>query len=167
MFLAFAMTMNLFWWIGDVNSISVGSGTNIQDNSLVHVAKSNLSGKVLPTIIGDNVTVGEHNGSCVWFLPIRWSYVRCFQNLFYPLKFELGRSQCCFAWMYCWGWGFCWHGSNTSWWCCCWETCYGCCWSSCETEYKDPYWRGMSANSLSLSLSKNLKVLFFSEFINF
>jgi carbonic anhydrase/acetyltransferase-like protein (isoleucine patch superfamily) len=42
-----------------VNSISVGSGTNIQDNSLVHVAKSNLSGKVLPTTIGDNVTVGE------------------------------------------------------------------------------------------------------------
>ncbi|CAL5205888.1 unnamed protein product [Lathyrus oleraceus] len=44
---------------GDVNNISVGSGTNIQDNSLVHVAKSNLSGKVLPTIIGDNVTVGH------------------------------------------------------------------------------------------------------------
>ncbi|XP_044511010.1 gamma carbonic anhydrase 1, mitochondrial [Mangifera indica] len=44
---------------GDVNSISVGAGTNIQDNSLVHVAKSNLSGKVLPTIIGDNVTVGH------------------------------------------------------------------------------------------------------------
>lgn len=48
-----------FLFKGDVNSISVGSGTNIQDNSLVHVAKSNLSGKVLPTIIGDNVTVGE------------------------------------------------------------------------------------------------------------
>ncbi|KAF2620253.1 hypothetical protein F2Q68_00040904 [Brassica cretica] len=30
---------------GDVNTVSVGSGTNIQDNSLVHVAKSNLSGK--------------------------------------------------------------------------------------------------------------------------
>lgn len=44
---------------GDVNFISIGSGTNIQDNSLVHVAKSNLSGKVLPTIIGDNVTVGH------------------------------------------------------------------------------------------------------------
>ncbi|XVE69856.1 hypothetical protein DITRI_Ditri10aG0025100 [Diplodiscus trichospermus] len=44
---------------GDVNSISVGSGTNIQDNSLVHVAKSNISGKVLPTIIGDNVTIGH------------------------------------------------------------------------------------------------------------
>lgn len=43
---------------GDANSISIGCGTNIQDNSLVHVAKSNLSGKVLPTIIGDNVTVG-------------------------------------------------------------------------------------------------------------
>ncbi|CAA6673238.1 unnamed protein product [Spirodela intermedia] len=46
---------------GDVNSIRVGSGTNIQDNSLVHVAKSNLAGKVFPTIIGDNVTVGEHS----------------------------------------------------------------------------------------------------------
>ncbi|GMH04169.1 hypothetical protein Nepgr_006008 [Nepenthes gracilis] len=44
---------------GDVNSISIGSGTNIQDNSLVHVAKSNVSGKVLPTIIGDNVTIGH------------------------------------------------------------------------------------------------------------
>ncbi|CAN6722228.1 unnamed protein product [Malus baccata var. baccata] len=44
---------------GDVNNIVVGSGTNIQDNSLVHVAKSNLNGKVLPTIIGDNVTVGH------------------------------------------------------------------------------------------------------------
>lgn len=44
---------------GDVNSISIGSGTNIQDNSLVHVAKSNLAGKVLPTIIGNNVTVGH------------------------------------------------------------------------------------------------------------
>ncbi|KAL6574327.1 Gamma carbonic anhydrase 2, mitochondrial [Orobanche hederae] len=44
---------------GDVNSISVGSGTNIQDNSLVHVAKSNISGKILPTIIGNNVTVGH------------------------------------------------------------------------------------------------------------
>ncbi|XAR57914.1 NADH:ubiquinone reductase (H(+)-translocating) [Bertholletia excelsa] len=44
---------------GDVNSISIGSRTNIQDNSLVHVAKSNLAGKVLPTIIGDNVTIGH------------------------------------------------------------------------------------------------------------
>lgn len=44
---------------GDANSISIGSGTNIQDNSLVHVAKSNLSGKVLPTIVGDNVTIGH------------------------------------------------------------------------------------------------------------
>ncbi|CAN6874492.1 unnamed protein product [Brassica oleracea var. botrytis] len=44
---------------GDANSISVGAGTNIQDNTLVHVAKSNLSGKVLPTLIGDNVTIGH------------------------------------------------------------------------------------------------------------
>ncbi|XP_047314842.1 gamma carbonic anhydrase 2, mitochondrial-like [Impatiens glandulifera] len=44
---------------GDVNSISIGAGTNIQDNSLVHVAKTNLAGKVLPTIVGDNVTIGH------------------------------------------------------------------------------------------------------------
>ncbi|XP_006644073.1 gamma carbonic anhydrase 1, mitochondrial [Oryza brachyantha] len=44
---------------GDANNVQIGSGTNIQDNSLVHVAKSNLSGKVFPTIIGDNVTVGH------------------------------------------------------------------------------------------------------------
>nr|GMD00853.1 gamma carbonic anhydrase 1, mitochondrial-like [Ipomoea batatas] len=44
---------------GDVNSISIGAGTNIQDNSLVHVAKSNLAGKVLSTVIGNNVTVGH------------------------------------------------------------------------------------------------------------
>ncbi|KAI5387095.1 gamma carbonic anhydrase 1, mitochondrial [Lathyrus oleraceus] len=43
---------------GDMNNISVGSGTNIQDNSLLRVAKSKLSGKMLPTVIGDNVTVG-------------------------------------------------------------------------------------------------------------
>ncbi|GJV75241.1 gamma carbonic anhydrase 1, mitochondrial-like protein [Tanacetum coccineum] len=44
---------------GDVNNISIGSGTNIQNHSLVHVAKSNLPGKVHPTMIGDNVTVGH------------------------------------------------------------------------------------------------------------
>ncbi|KAG2284668.1 hypothetical protein Bca4012_053330 [Brassica carinata] len=44
---------------GDANTITVGAGTNIQDNSLVHVAKSNLNGKVLPTLIGDNVTIGN------------------------------------------------------------------------------------------------------------
>lgn len=58
MLYVFIILQNLLC-IGDVNSVSIGSGTNIQDNSLVHVAKSNLSGKVLPTIIGDNVTVGE------------------------------------------------------------------------------------------------------------
>nr|AFK09616.1 gamma carbonic anhydrase 3 [Arabidopsis halleri subsp. gemmifera] len=44
---------------GDANSITVGARTNIQDNALVHVAKTNLSGKVLPTVIGDNVTIGH------------------------------------------------------------------------------------------------------------
>jgi carbonic anhydrase/acetyltransferase-like protein (isoleucine patch superfamily) len=45
---------------GDVNSIKVGSMTNIQDGSIVHVAKTNISGNVLPTTIGSNVTIG-HN----------------------------------------------------------------------------------------------------------
>lgn len=45
---------------GDVNSITVGSETNIQDNTLVHVAKTNISGKVMPTTIGSRVTIG-HN----------------------------------------------------------------------------------------------------------
>lgn len=45
---------------GDVNSISVGSSTNIQDNTLVHVAKTNISGNVMPTTIGSRVTIG-HN----------------------------------------------------------------------------------------------------------
>lgn len=44
---------------GDVNSITVGSGTNIQDHTLVHVAKTNVSRSVLPTIIGSNVTIGH------------------------------------------------------------------------------------------------------------
>jgi carbonic anhydrase/acetyltransferase-like protein (isoleucine patch superfamily) len=44
---------------GDVNSIHIGVGTNIQDNSLVHVSKANISGKVLPTIIGNSVTIGH------------------------------------------------------------------------------------------------------------
>ncbi|KAJ7554883.1 hypothetical protein O6H91_05G014200 [Diphasiastrum complanatum] len=45
---------------GDVNHIRIGSETNIQDNTLVHVAKTNISGNVAPTIVGDKVTIG-HN----------------------------------------------------------------------------------------------------------
>jgi carbonic anhydrase/acetyltransferase-like protein (isoleucine patch superfamily) len=44
---------------GDVNRIQVGSETNIQDNTLVHVAKTNVSGHESPTIIGNKVTVGK------------------------------------------------------------------------------------------------------------
>lgn len=39
---------------GDVSYIQIGKGSNIQDNTTVHV------GHDIPTIIGDNVTVG-HN----------------------------------------------------------------------------------------------------------
>ncbi|KAG0582936.1 hypothetical protein KC19_3G096100 [Ceratodon purpureus] len=46
---------------GDVHSIKVGSETNIQDNTLVHVAKTNVSGNVQPTIIGNRVTIGHNS----------------------------------------------------------------------------------------------------------
>ena len=39
---------------GDVNYIRIGSGTNIQDGTVVHVTKGGN-----PTIIGDQVTVGH------------------------------------------------------------------------------------------------------------
>lgn len=39
---------------GDVHHIRVGSSTNIQDNSVVHVTSNKY-----PTIIGNNVTVGH------------------------------------------------------------------------------------------------------------
>ena len=38
---------------GDVNSISIGSRTNIQDNCVIHVTAE------LPTVLADNVTVGH------------------------------------------------------------------------------------------------------------
>lgn len=46
---------------GDVNHIIVGDNTNIQDGVTVHVARHNPQGKVSPTVIGSNVTVG---GTC-------------------------------------------------------------------------------------------------------
>ena len=44
---------------GDVNSISIGERTNVQDNVMVHVAKHNAAGKPLPTVIGNDVTIGH------------------------------------------------------------------------------------------------------------
>ena len=43
----------------DVNHISVGENSNVQDGAIVHVAKNNAAGKALPTVIGSNVTIGE------------------------------------------------------------------------------------------------------------
>ena len=72
---------------GDANNVQVGSGTNIQDNSVVHVAKSNLSGKVFPTIIGDNVTVGK-NRFTFWFLfsPLIYSTASLCSIVHYLLR---------------------------------------------------------------------------------
>ncbi|CAL5228724.1 g11909 [Coccomyxa viridis] len=44
---------------GDVNSIQIGSNSNIQDGVTVHVARHNPQGNVVPTIIGNNVTIGH------------------------------------------------------------------------------------------------------------
>lgn len=44
---------------GDVNSITVGENSNIQDNVLVHVAKNNPQHQPIPTIIGSHVTIGH------------------------------------------------------------------------------------------------------------
>ncbi len=44
---------------GDVNSIEIGSNSNIQDGATVHVARHNPQGNIVPTIIGNNVTIGE------------------------------------------------------------------------------------------------------------
>ena len=50
---------------GDVNFIRVGSNTNIQDGTVVHVSSNGFSatgGGGAPTQIGDNVTIG-HNAT--------------------------------------------------------------------------------------------------------
>lgn len=49
---------------GDVNKIRVGSGTNLQDGTIVHVNHDRAgdyreTGGGMPTTIGDNVTVGH------------------------------------------------------------------------------------------------------------
>lgn len=45
---------------GDVNSIRIGAGTNIQDNSVLHVShKSEADPAGGPLVIGDRVTVGH------------------------------------------------------------------------------------------------------------
>ena len=46
---------------GDVNSISIGARTNIQDNCVLHVSrKSSRNPDGHPLVIGDDVTVGHH-----------------------------------------------------------------------------------------------------------
>ncbi len=45
---------------GDVNQITIGNNTNIQDNSVLHVShKTTLDPDGSPLIIGDNVTIGH------------------------------------------------------------------------------------------------------------
>ena len=41
----------------DVNTITIGELTNIQDRAVIHVARNNPSGDVLPTTIGSKVRV--------------------------------------------------------------------------------------------------------------
>jgi len=43
---------------GDVNSVSIGEKTSVQDNAVVHVARHNVGGQPQPTVIGSSVTIG-------------------------------------------------------------------------------------------------------------
>ena len=45
---------------GDVNAIKIGADTNVQDNTVIHAAKTNVGGVAAPTVVGDRVTIG-HN----------------------------------------------------------------------------------------------------------
>ncbi len=42
-----------------LSKIRIGEETNIQDGTVIHVARNNASGVALPTVIGDRVTVGH------------------------------------------------------------------------------------------------------------
>lgn len=44
---------------GDLNAISIGANTNVQDNAVIHVARNAIGGQARPTVIGSNVTVGH------------------------------------------------------------------------------------------------------------
>lgn len=44
---------------GDLNAISIGNNSHIQDNAIIHVARNTLTGQPRPTVIGNNVTVGH------------------------------------------------------------------------------------------------------------
>ena len=44
---------------GDLNAIKIGNMTNIQDGTVIHVAKNNVGNKPAPTIVGNRVTVGH------------------------------------------------------------------------------------------------------------
>ena len=42
-----------------MNSVSIGSQTNVQDNVVIHVARHNAANRAAPTTIGSNVTIGH------------------------------------------------------------------------------------------------------------
>jgi carbonic anhydrase/acetyltransferase-like protein (isoleucine patch superfamily) len=44
---------------GDVNKIRIGANTNIQDGTVIHVDAQGEHWEGIPTLIGDNVTVGH------------------------------------------------------------------------------------------------------------
>jgi len=44
---------------GDANSIKIGSGTNIQDGTVIHVNSPREGALGTSTVIGDNITVGH------------------------------------------------------------------------------------------------------------
>uniref|UniRef100_A0A061QSA1 Gamma carbonic anhydrase mitochondrial-like n=1 Tax=Tetraselmis sp. GSL018 TaxID=582737 RepID=A0A061QSA1_9CHLO len=45
---------------GDVNHVRIGKMTSIQENVVIHVARNNPKGEKLPTVVGDNVIIGQN-----------------------------------------------------------------------------------------------------------
>ena len=46
-------------YVGDQSYIEIGEGSNVQDNSVIHVRSSELGGRPNPTVIGKRCTVGH------------------------------------------------------------------------------------------------------------
>lgn len=43
---------------GDVNFVKIGAYSTIQDNVVIHVAKTNPKGEELPTVVGSKCIIG-------------------------------------------------------------------------------------------------------------
>ena len=68
---------------GDVNSITIGRMTNIQDKAVIHVAQHNPSNAALPTVLGSHVRNLAHQvlSCCLPFLMLTYGHCSHGQRL--------------------------------------------------------------------------------------